>query len=417
MPRPTTGFRPLDDLIGGLRVGDNVVFEAQEDTTPDQFVSAFVRASARTSGLVYVSFHVPPNAVLDRLEAVWDPDRFLLVDCFTDGLGRADATFDRFYRTRRARQLRVTRVPSPADADRVGEMMATLEDDLGPNTRYVFDSLTGMQQLWGSEPALSFFLRSCPRLYELKTVAYWLLERAAHDTAFLSRLTHVTQVVLDLRSDDAGHAVRVVKAEGRPPDVIGRRAHLAFESGRLRVTREHPRPRERIGELLRKERLARGISQAELARRIGISPSALSQAERGRAGLSGETLTRAWEALGLTFGPDLQPAVPSYRTTRRGARPVVAIAPGLAAEEVADTPSGARMYLLTVSPGAIGRRAPFATKHGETAVVLSGVLEVRVGERKEALQAGDALILSTKPLASWKNPGPQETRVLWTILP
>ncbi len=418
MPRLTTGLRPLDDVIGGLRKGDNVVLEAAEDTTSDEFVLAFARASERTAGLAYVSFHVPPTAILDRLQHVWDPKRFVLVDCFTEGLGESEATFDRFYRSRRARELRLIRVADPTDADQVRARMEELEDELGPNTRYVFDSLTGMQDLWGSEQALSFFVRSCPRLYDLRTVAYWLLERGAHDASFLSRLTHTTQIVIELRAEDGGYALKVVKAEGRPPEVVGRKAGLVFEAGRARLIREEQKgERERIGELLRTQRLARGISQAELARRIGISPSALSQAERGRAGLSGQTLTRAWEVLGTAFGPSALPPARPYRVLRRGARASSVIAPGLTAEEVADVATGAKVYLLTFAPGAAGRRPPFATKHDEVAVVISGALEVRVGETREALQAGDALVLSAEPVGTWRNPGQQETRVLWAIIP
>lgn len=57
--------------------------------------------------------------------------------------------------------------------------------------------------------------------------------------------------------------------------------------------------------------MAAGLSQAELARRIGVSPSALSQVERGRHGLSGETLTRLWAILGVPFGPGASPAPPA----------------------------------------------------------------------------------------------------------
>lgn len=417
MPRPTTGLRPIDDLIGGLRVGDNVVWEVEEDASVEPFVSAFVRASTRSRGLAYVSFHASPTGVLDRLGDMWDAERFLLVDCFTDGLGRGEDTFQRFYRSRRARAIRVRRIADPADAEGVQATLVEIEQELGHDTRYVFDSLTGMQELWGADPALSFFLRSCPRLYDLRTVAYWLLERKAHGSSFLSRLAHVTQVVVDLRAVEDGHTLKVLKAEGRPPEVLGRLARFAFEAGRIHILRESPGTRERLGEILRTQRIARGLSQAEFARRIGISPSALSQAERARAGLSGETLTRAWEALGLSFGATPSAEPPPYRASRRGARRRITIAPGLTAEEVAETPSGARIHLLTFAPAATGRRPPFATKRHEVAVVIAGLLEVRVGEGRETLHAGDALVLSAEPVGVWRNPGPEEARVLWAILP
>ena len=167
------------------------------------------------------------------------------------------------------------------------------------------------------------------------------------------------------------------------------------------------------------ERLDRDhrLSQAELARRIGISPSALSQAERGRAGLSVETLARALDALGSPFGPGQGDGSPSYRVTRRGARRISSLAPGLEAEELAGAPAGTEFFLLTFAPGASARRPPFATKRSEVLVVISGVLELRIGEGRESLQAGDAMVLSSEPVGSWRCPGPDQARVLWTILP
>src|SRR3972149_11365035 len=138
MARPSTGLRPLDDLLGGLRVGDNVVWEAGEDTSLAPFIPAFVRASRRARGLVYVSVNVSPPEVLDRFGDAWEPERFLLVDCFTDGLGRGEETFRRFYRSRRAREVRGHRIAT-ADHRSVQTELESIERDLGQGTSYVFD--------------------------------------------------------------------------------------------------------------------------------------------------------------------------------------------------------------------------------------------------------------------------------------
>ena len=36
---------------------------------------------------------------------------------------------------------------------------------------------------------------------------------------------------------------------------------------------------------------------------------------------------------------------------------------------------------------------------------------------RAAAKAGDALILSSEPLTAWRNPGPEEARVLWVLFP
>jgi transcriptional regulator with XRE-family HTH domain len=408
----TTGIRSLDELLGGLRYGDNVVWDIDgPEETP--FVAAFLRGS-KGDPLVYVSFHVSPQAILDRFRTVWDLERFVLLDCFTDGLGRGDPAVASFYRRLRPYPVRVERVEAPTAPEAVNELLTELELELGRGARYVFDSLTGIQELWGREEALSLFLRSCPRLYDLRTAAYWLLLRKAHDAAFLARLRHVTQVVLELAEADGTTSLRVAKAQARPPGVAGRSARVAFHGERIRLLPQSAPAEPPLGELLKSQRVARGLSQAELARRIGISPSALSQAERGVTGLSGATVERARDILGLP-SEQARGAAPPYRVRRRGAAEPRRVAPGMVAEELAHTP-GHRILLVRMAPQTSGQRTPFATKREEVVAVLRGILEVRVGESQEVLHAGDTILLSEEPVISWRNPGPEEAEALWAVL-
>jgi transcriptional regulator with XRE-family HTH domain len=408
----TTGLRSLDEFLDGLRYGDNVVWEVDgPEVTP--FVEAFLGGS-KGDPLVYVSFHVSPQAILDRFGTVWDPERFVLLDCFTDGLARGDPAVASFYRRARASPVRVERVEAPTAPEAVNELLTELELELGRGARYVFDSLTGIQELWGREEALSLFLRSCPRLYDLRTAAYWLLLRKAHDAAFLARLRHVTQVVLELAEADGTTSLRVAKAQARPPGVAGRSARVAFHGERIRLLPQSAPAEPPLGELLKSQRVARGLSQAELARRIGISPSALSQAERGVTGLSGATVERARDILGLP-SEQARGAAPPYRVRRRGAAEPRRVAPGMVAEELAHTP-GHRILLVRMAPQTSGQRTPFATKREEVVAVLRGILEVRVGESQEVLHAGDTILLSEEPVTSWRNPGPEEAEALWAVL-
>ena len=57
---------------------------------------------------------------------------------------------------------------------------------------------------------------------------------------------------------------------------------------------------ESFGELLRKEREARGLSQSELAEKAGLQPSAISHFELGRRTPSFDNLKRVADALSVT---------------------------------------------------------------------------------------------------------------------
>jgi transcriptional regulator with XRE-family HTH domain len=417
MDRPSTGIDALDELLGRLGVGDNVVWQAPDPADIEPFVEAFLATAHGATPLTYLSFRLPPAAVLDRFGQVWDSDRFTLLDGWT---GSQHASSEPSVAVAGLPpQALVRRLKDPTDMEQVNRELSEIEDELGPGARYVFDDLTSMQRLWGPEPTLALFLRCCPRLYQERTVAYWLLERDAHPPTFRSRLADITQVILDLdttATQPAERTLQVVKADGHSPAVLGRTLRYAVgDNGAIDVLRTASGTRERIGEQIRAQRIATGLSQAELARRIGVSPSALSQVERGRHGLSGETLTRLWATLGIPFGPAASPTSPPYRLARRGARQPLAPGSGMHGETVLQEPSGLAVHELTFAASSSGRR-PFETKQPELLLMLEGALELQLGQETHTLQQGDAILLTTQPVTGWRNPAREPARVLWLVL-
>jgi transcriptional regulator with XRE-family HTH domain len=73
-----------------------------------------------------------------------------------------------------------------------------------------------------------------------------------------------------------------------------------------------------VGAALRAYRLRRDLSQSDLARLARVSPSAISQVERGERGLSLETLLALADRLNVTLDELLGGEVtPDYRIGRR----------------------------------------------------------------------------------------------------
>ncbi|MGH8931577.1 MAG: helix-turn-helix domain-containing protein [Egibacteraceae bacterium] len=375
MEHLTSGVGVVDDLIEGVRVGDNLVVQTAGQVPSDYFVRRFV-AAVGSRRLVIVD--------VTGQEADWKPPAGEVLDWSVLSLDDARTSLDRADR-------------------RAGEAAA-----------FVFDSLTAVQDRWGPQAALDLFLWACPRLYGRQSVALWLLDRDRHDAAFLSRLTEITQVVINVRYDSGGLELAVAKADGRARTVVGRKVRARFSNGELVSGGPVVEERERLGALVRALRTTRGLGQAELARRVGISPSALSQVERGVRGLSAENLMRVWEALGIPFGPD-DPLSRGYRIARRGGQHTTSLAAGVTGERlVHDTVAGS-VWRVTVDPRASGRQPLFTVKGTEIVWVLRGVLDVEVAGHAETLQEGDALVITGAMLSAWGNPAESFAQLVWFV--
>jgi transcriptional regulator with XRE-family HTH domain len=377
----TTGVPALDELIDGVRVGDNLVVLADDEAVLAEVGRAF-------------------------LEAVADGPTVLV------------RTEDRTAPVASGVEVLDWRGPSGDDAASFRTALADLgaaDDTAGEGASFLVDSLTGVQDRWGADLALDAFLSTCPRLYRRGSVAMWLLDRGRHDRPFLDRLREITQVVVDLRHVDGELEAEVLTAAGRPDPTVGRRVLLAREDGALVATGPVAAGRQRLGTLVRTQRTTRGLSQAELARRIGISPSALSQVERGVRGLSAESLIRIWEVLGVPFGPD-DTATRGYRIARRAGHHGRVLAEGVHGRQRLDDTAAGQVWEVRLAAGAAGRQPLFPGKATEVVLVLRGALDVEVGGHAETLHEGDTLVAPEAVIGAWANPTGDEVELVWSLL-
>lgn len=387
----TSGTALVDELIDGVHVGDNLVFQGDAQATLSLLVDRFVAAVAGVLPLVRVHVAGPaPEAVPDGVTVLdWSAVR-TGVTSPTPGALPPEATLD-------------DAVASLRDAD----------ERAGVGAAFVFDHLDEVADAFGPDAALELFLWACPRLYRRRSLAVWPVLAGRHRPTFLRRLAEITQVVVEVVDAPEGVRLTVREADGRGSEVVGRTVAAEVVHGDLHGVGTPTSARERLGTMLRGQRLARGLAQAEVARRVGITPSALSQVERGVRGPSGDTLLRLWDVLGVPFGEPQARA--GYAVERRSGRERRTLQPGLRAELVVDDPAVGQVWHVEVAAGATGDRAPFAAKGAEVATVLRGVVDVTLEGRRETLSEGDALVATTSPVTAWANPGSAPAELLWTI--
>jgi|SRR5438105_4445201 len=193
-----------------------------------------------------------------------------------------------------------------------------------------------------------------------------------------------------------------------------------------------------LGPRLRAIRLARGIGLRELARRLELSPSSISQIETGKMQPSVRTLYAFAEELGVTVDEVLfasGPVAPSAPPP--GAEPAAppSPGPGLAVQRAVDRPaitlnSGVTWERLmfwadedvefieaTYEPGgASGPPDGFVRHNGhEFGCVLEGTLRVVVGFDEFVLGPGDVITFPSSTPHRLSNDGTDTVRAIWVV--
>jgi transcriptional regulator with XRE-family HTH domain len=415
MSKISSGIKALDQLIDSLYIGDNVVWEVDAGTSHDIFMLHFIRQSFEDSQrIIYISFNRSPQSILNSFKGIINTEHFVLLDCFTSGKGKNDATFLKFYD--KPLSCNVVKIGNPRDIDEFTVALNEIEDSLPPGARYVFDSLTGMQDLWGDENnTYKFFTYMCPRLYDLDTVAYWILEKEAHSQKFKANLRHITQDVFDLYVRRDKLYIKAVKLSGRQ-DREAFKPHTYEISGReISITSHKREPTTDLGGRLKELRMKRGMSQKDLADKVEVTPSFISQLENNQISPSLNSFVQICRALGVNpaefLDGEKSAALPWLFRIDEIISQLAPIGDGLkGAAIVNDEKLSAR--IVVIPPGTVVKKHFHSLKKPEFVFIVRGIVSVMVEGKTVTLNSGDSVYLKEIVPTLWKNEGGDEAEVL-----
>lgn len=176
-----------------------------------------------------------------------------------------------------------------------------------------------------------------------------------------------------------------------------------------------------IGGRLRELRLAQGIGLRELARRVGVTASLLSQMERGGVNPSVVTLFRIAEALNTTtdyfFGDDRTSELPPEPVVQRSNRARIQLSGGITWERLTPTDEHDFEFMHCMYPPGT-TSAPEMQRHPgkDYGVLLEGRLDIEVGFRTYHLEPGDSIAFDASLPHRLTNPGDVPARTVWVVL-
>jgi transcriptional regulator with XRE-family HTH domain len=186
-----------------------------------------------------------------------------------------------------------------------------------------------------------------------------------------------------------------------------------------------------IGDRLRAERQSKGMTVREIARRVRVSPSLISQIERGKVNPSVSTLWALVTVLGVPISdlfsdveaaPGQPPVAPAGQTgplTAPGTRPVINLETGVQWERLtADGDALVEFLSVVYPPGAASCDEDSLVRHGgkEYGYVTGGRLGVRIGFDEYELSPGMAISFdASAPHRLWAI-GDEPAEAIWIVV-
>lgn len=177
----STGIKGLDNVITGLRLGDNVVWQIDDINDYANLVKPFVHQALKDKRkVIYLRFAthkelIKPLPQIKRYEL------------------KAQAGFESF----------TAKVNS----------IITQE---GEGAYYVFDCLSELLLAWATDLMIgNFFMVTCPYLYELKTVTYFSILRNNHSFKSIARIRETTQLLMDVYHCEGSFYIHPLKVWNR----------------------------------------------------------------------------------------------------------------------------------------------------------------------------------------------------------
>ena len=179
--RLTTGLPGLDAVLRGLRSGDNIVWQADSIEEYQALVNPYVEAAVSSHRkVVYIRFARHESLV-------------------SENTGVKIVDLD----------------PQEGFEPFINSIHDVIQDT-GRGAFYVFDCLSRLAVDWCSDQMLgNFFMLTCPLLFDLETVAYFVIYRNYHTSTAIEPILETTQLFLDTYLYKEEMYIRPVKVQHR----------------------------------------------------------------------------------------------------------------------------------------------------------------------------------------------------------
>ena len=413
----STGIAYLDKLTGGLRLGDNVVWQVADGVSIDVFIESFFEHNQSfRKNIIYINSNYSPHTIKKRYNFLFDKNTTLF-DAFTHGKGNSDEVFLDFYREEDIDPDHYICMKNPRDISSFIAILNEVEKTNRDGSFYIFDSLTGLLELWKNErDVVDFFAFKCPKLYDMNTLAYWIYERDAHSREFIASISHITHNA----SHQDYYRLNINKLENKPSFHTVDSHYFRIIGREIRFITEKTEEMIRVGEKVKQLRKGKGLTQSGLALALGMTAGAVSQIENNITSPSLQTLVHMAAFFdrppGYFIGTDGEDnRQKGYVLARKSGKGIKKQNNALAEELARDPRDRVRAYAVIIAARSSIEGPILLHKGAEFIAVTSGTVEMVINDKKTLLHEGDSLFIDSSFVTRWKT-DEEECRLVHLLL-
>ncbi|MDD3375343.1 MAG: XRE family transcriptional regulator [Candidatus Omnitrophica bacterium] len=177
-----------------------------------------------------------------------------------------------------------------------------------------------------------------------------------------------------------------------------------------------------VGINIKRLRDQKEITLREMAKDVGVSPSFLSQVEKGKASPSLATLKSIADALETTIGSLVGEDVNQKNkivTRECDRKSLKHVGQGIRMSLLSESNPYKQMepLLFKLSNNASSGESSYSHYGQEFVLVLKGAFEIMLGDTYYSLKKGDSIYFNSNTPHSFKNLNKGETEVLWVVTP
>lgn len=162
-----------------------------------------------------------------------------------------------------------------------------------------------------------------------------------------------------------------------------------------------------IGKIIQHLRKRKGYSLREFGQRCSLSPSLISQVERGIVSPSIDSLVKIAEVLNCSISAFFEESTASEILIRADQRRKLMLPGHNTVFELAtpmETDNSLRILIVNLEPGQYSSEQQLDHSDKEVCFVLEGTIQAELGDTKHSLNKGDSLTYQAKTPHNFYNP-------------